>query len=279
MGILNITPDSYFEGGNYLQPDTAIRHATQMANEGAAIIDIGGESTRPSATEISEQQELDRIIPVIEKLHHELDIPISVDTSKATVMQQAIKAGAGLINDIWALRRPGALDQAASHPVAVCLMHMAGTPKTMQQDPKYDDIMTEIYQFLAERIDACIAKGIPRQQIIIDPGFGFGKTVQHNMTIMQQLNCLQSLNVPLLLGVSRKATIGAILNKPVGTILNQPAGTILNKPVTQRLYGSIALTALAVSRGVKLIRAHDVQATVEAIKMAMAATDMNMEKT
>ncbi|HEC86073.1 MAG: dihydropteroate synthase [Candidatus Parabeggiatoa sp. nov. 2] len=255
MGILNVTPDSFSDGGHFFSRDAALKQAHQMAAEGADIIDIGGESTRPCAEPASVEEELDRVIPVLEKIRAELPIPISVDTSKAQVMREAIAAGADMINDVMALRGEGSLAAvAASNKVQVCLMHLQGEPRTMQLNPHYDDVVNEIKAFLQARVQVCLEAGIASSRLLIDPGFGFGKTVEHNLQLMKQLQVFIELGYPVLVGVSRKSLIGQVLNKPV----------------TERLYGSLALAVLAVSKGVAVIRTHDVAATVETLKMTHA---------
>ncbi len=255
MGILNVTPDSFSDGGHFFSRDAALKQAHQMAAEGADIIDIGGESTRPCAEPASVEEELDRVIPVLEKIRAELPIPISVDTSKAQVMREAIAAGADMINDVMALRGEGSLAAvAASNKVQVCLMHLQGEPRTMQLNPHYDDVVNEIKAFLLARVQVCLEAGIASSRLLIDPGFGFGKTVEHNLQLMKQLQVFTELGYPVLVGVSRKSLIGQVLNKPV----------------TERLYGSLALAVLAVSKGVAVIRTHDVAATVETLKMTHA---------
>lgn len=255
MGILNITPDSFSDGGDFLSPQAALERAKQMVEEGAAIIDVGGESTRPGAPAISVQEELDRIVPVIEALSAELPVPISIDTSKPEVMRAAVAAGAGMINDVRALRLTGALEAAADInrrlSVPICLMHMQGEPGTMQQQPDYSDVVQEVSAFLAERVQACVRHGIPRERLVVDPGFGFGKRLEHNLSLLKRLDELGKLGLPLMVGLSRKSMIGAVLDRPV----------------TQRLYGSLAAAVLAVARGAVLVRVHDVRATVEALKL------------
>ncbi|MGD8927136.1 MAG: dihydropteroate synthase [Thioalkalispiraceae bacterium] len=254
MGVLNVTPDSFSDGGRFTNINSALQQARSMVDEGAAIIDIGGESTRPGAQAVDAQTELDRVIPIIERIAGELDVIISIDTSKATVMQHAIDAGAHMINDVAGLRGENALTTAAELQVPVCVMHMKGEPRTMQAAPDYQDVVAEVIDFLASRKQACLDAGIGGDQIILDPGFGFGKTVQHNLEIMRGLPIIMELNSPILLGVSRKSTIGAILDRPV----------------EQRLYGSLALASLASWFGVKIIRAHDIRATVDALETVYA---------
>jgi dihydropteroate synthase len=251
MGILNITPDSFSDGGFFMARNTAVAQARRMAEEGADIIDVGGESTRPGAQAVSAQEELDRVIPVIEAIARAMPVPISIDTSKPEVMRAAVAAGAGLVNDVRALREPAAVETAAALAVPVCLMHMQGEPRSMQQNPVYTDVVGEVRDFLQERIEACVAAGIPRQYIIADPGFGFGKTVEHNLELLRRLGELRALGVPILAGLSRKSLIG----------------TLLGLPVAQRLQASVALAQIAVQNGARILRVHDVQATREAIRM------------
>ncbi len=255
MGILNLTPDSFSDGGRFSSKAAALARAREMVEEGAAIIDIGGESTRPGARAVSVQEELDRVIPIISKLASELPVPLSIDTSKSVVMREAVSAGAGLINDVMALRAEGALDAAANLRVPVCLMHMQGEPRTMQQSPEYPDVLQDVKSFLAERVEACRAAGIPRESILIDPGFGFGKTLEHNLLLLRNLHKLGELGVPLLVGLSRKSMIGALLG---------------DVAVDKRRSGSIAAAVLAVLNGAAVIRTHDVRATVDALKVTVA---------
>ncbi len=255
MGILNLTPDSFSDGGRFLARDDALRHAEQMLADGAAIIDIGGESTRPGAQPVSLEQELDRVVPVIQALAGEIPVPISVDTFKPEVMREAVAAGAGMINDILALQSPGALQAVADTAVPVCLMHMQGEPRTMQADPQYEDVVADVLRFLAQRRDACLAAGIRRDRILLDPGFGFGKTLEHNYTLLKHLDQFSSLETPILVGISRKSMIGALLG---------------GVPVDQRVQGSVAAAVVAVMQGAAIIRAHDVRETVEALKVAAA---------
>ncbi len=255
MGVLNVTPDSFYDGGRHNRLDLALQHAERMLSEGAAIIDVGGESTRPGAENISIGQELDRVIPVVECLTKKLDVIVSIDTSKAEVMQQAVIAGAGLINDVSALRGEGALQVAANSGVPVCLMHMQGQPQTMQNNPEYADVMTEVDQFLRQRISACENAGISRDQIILDPGFGFGKTLGHNMQLLQNLNKLSVQGLPVLVGLSRKSMLGALLAPDCPP------------PPEKRLYAGLAGAVIAAMRGARIIRTHDVEATVDALKI------------
>jgi dihydropteroate synthase len=254
MGILNVTPDSFSDGGQFLERARALAHAECMVEEGADIIDVGGESTRPGAQAVAVEEELDRVVPVIEALRARVAVPISVDTSKPEVMRVAVAAGAGLINDVYALRRPGALAAAAALGVPVCLMHMQGEPRGMQDDPRYGDVVEEVGDFLAARIDACVAAGIPRARLLADPGFGFGKTTAHNLELLRRLGELAALGVPLLAGLSRKSVIGKVLGLAAG----------------ERLYASLALALIAVQNGARIVRVHDVRATREVLRMAEA---------
>ena len=263
MGILNITPDSFSDGGIFLSHDAAVAHALQMVEEGADLIDVGGESTRPGAQAVPLQEELDRVIPVIEGLARTVPVPISIDTSKPEVMRAAVVAGAGLINDVRALREAGALSMAAELAVPVCLMHMQGEPRSMQHGPAYTDVVTEVGNFLEARIAACVAAGIARDRIIIDPGFGFGKTAAHNLELLRRLTVFRRLGVPILAGLSRKSMIGALFNLPVA----------------QRLHASVALAVVAVQNGATMLRVHDVRATRGAIRMLEAVYPRTGEET
>jgi dihydropteroate synthase len=251
MGILNITPDSFSDGGVFLSPEKAITQALRMAEEGAAIIDIGGESTRPGAHPVSAQEEMDRVIPVIEALRGKISLPISIDTSKPEVMRAAVAAGAGFINDVRALRDEAALETAASLHVPVCLMHMQGEPRRMQENPRYRDVLSDIGDFLRARLQAAQVAGIPALRLVIDPGFGFGKTLEHNLELLRGLKKLQSLGVPILVGLSRKSLIGKALGLPV----------------EGRLQASVALALMAVQNSARIVRVHDVGPTVEALRM------------
>jgi dihydropteroate synthase len=259
MGILNITPDSFSDGGVFFAPERAVAQARRMVDEGAAIIDVGGESTRPGAVPVPVDEELRRVIPVIEALQAELPVPISIDTRRPEVMQAAVGAGAGLINDINALQAPGAVELVARLGVPVCLMHMQGTPQTMQQQPAYRDVVTEVRDFLTARASLCQQRGIGRERILLDPGFGFGKTTRHNLLLLQQLECLVAAGFPLLVGLSRKSMIGQVLGLPVG----------------KRLYPGLALAVLAVWKGAAVVRCHDVRETCEAVRMCQAVRDAN----
>ncbi len=254
MGVLNLTPDSFSDGGQHVGVEAALAHARRMIGEGASIIDVGGESTRPSAAPVSEQEELQRVIPVIERLRQEIDCVISIDTRHAAVMAAACAAGAELINDVGALRASGAVDAALQSRAAVCLMHMQGEPGTMQQAPVYDDVVAEVATFLQVRVAACEAAGIPRSRLLIDPGFGFGKTLPHNLRLMSALETFRDLGLPLLVGVSRKSMLGQLSGLAVD----------------QRLAPGLAAAALAVWQGARIIRTHDVAPTVEAVRFAAA---------
>lgn len=254
MGILNITPDSFSDGGRFAQRDLAIRHAAAMVEAGATLIDVGGESTRPGARPVGAAEELDRVLPVVEAIARELDVIISVDTSTPQVITETARAGAGLINDVRALRREGALQAAAATGLPVCLMHMLGEPGDMQDAPHYDDLVGEVSAFLVERIQACAAVGIPAERIVLDPGFGFAKTHVHNLSLFRQMPALLALGRPLLVGVSRKSMVGKALDRPV----------------EQRLYGSLALAALAMFKGARILRVHDVAETVDVVRMIAA---------
>lgn len=257
MGILNITPDSFSDGGRFDNPDLALRQAEAMAEDGASIIDVGGESTRPGSGGVDTQQELDRVIPVIEAIRSITDVPISIDTSKADVMRHAVSAGASLINDVCALQGDGALRAAAELQVPVCLMHMRGDPRTMQQNPEYEDVVADIAEFLENRVAACVDAGLGEDLLIVDPGFGFGKTHRHNVELLANLRQLRIRNCPILVGVSRKSTLGAITRREVH----------------ERLPASVAAAVVAVMRGADIVRAHDVRATVDALKVAQAVIE------
>ena len=256
MGIVNVTPDSFSDQGRHAAADVAIAHANRLVAEGADIIDIGGESTRPGATDVSDDEELQRVMPVIESLAGS-GVPVSIDTRKAGVMRRAIAAGTSMINDVNALRGDGAIEAVAESDVAVCLMHMQGAPGTMQNDPRYGDVVAEVKAFLRERVEVCRSAGIPAARIVIDPGFGFGKTLEHNLTLLRALRSFQDLGVVVLAGLSRKGMLGALTGRPVG----------------ERAAGSIAATLAAVARGATIVRVHDVAATVDALKVWHAAGD------
>ncbi|SNS71021.1 dihydropteroate synthase [Pseudomonas segetis] len=254
MGILNVTPDSFSDGGRFSQRDAALRHAEAMLRAGATLIDIGGESTRPGAQAVSVEQELERVAPVVEAVAAELDVIISVDTSTPQVMIEAGRLGAGLINDVRSLQREGALAAAAATGLPVCLMHMRGEPTTMQQNPQYPDVVAEVEGFLLERMAACTAVGIGQDKLLLDPGFGFAKTLEHNLGLFKRLESLHALGRPLLVGVSRKSMIGRVLGHEVDG----------------RLHGSLALAALAVAKGAHILRVHDVAETVDVVRMITA---------
>ena len=256
MGIVNVTPDSFSDGGKFSQTNLAIEHAIKLAEEGAAILDIGGESTRPNATPVSLQQELDRVIPVIEALAKKINIPISIDTYKPAVMQAAIAAGASMVNDVRALQEDGALNIVANSNVGVCLMHMQGTPQTMQKNPQYNDVVIDVKAFLMARLQASIGAGCRASNILLDPGFGFGKTREHNIALLQGLESFADLGQPLLVGLSRKSVLGQMITSQV-----------TGNDVDARLYASIAASVLAAMKGAKILRVHDVKATVEALKV------------
>lgn len=255
MGILNITPDSFSDGGRYLDREAALAQARRMRAEGAAIIDVGAESTRPGAAEISVQEELDRSLPVVEALVAELDVVVSVDTSTPELMREAAARGAGFINDVRALQRPGSLEAAAATGLPVCLMHMKGEPATMQLQPFYEDVVAELQSFFAGRIAACAAAGIDASRIVLDPGFGFGKTLDHNLTLLARLSRFRELGCPLLVGLSRKSMLSSLLG---------------GVPVSERLHAGLAAAVAAVLNGASIIRTHDVRATVDALVVAAA---------
>ncbi|MBY5267936.1 dihydropteroate synthase [Spiribacter salinus] len=251
MGILNVTPDSFSDGGVFVGADQALAHARQMEADGAAIIDVGGESTRPGSRGVSVDEELSRVIPVLEALHGEVSVPLSVDTSKPAVMRAAVDAGAGLINDVMALRRDGALAAARDLGVPVCLMHMQGTPETMQDKPSYQHVVKEVVAFLLERVEAAEAAGIERCNLMLDPGFGFGKTDPHNAELLKGLPKLVGHGLPVLAGLSRKSLVGRVLGRAM----------------EERLAGSVALATMATMHGARIIRAHDVRETVDAVRL------------
>jgi len=255
MGILNVTPDSFSDGGRFNAPERAIARAREMVAEGVDIIDVGGESTRPGAPEVSLDEELSRVVPVIAAIADEIDVPISVDTSRPEVMRAAVAAGAGLINDVRSLGVPGALEAAVALGVPVCLMHMQGQPRSMQCDPRYDDVVVEVRDFLRERAAACEAAGIPPARILLDPGFGFGKTLAHNLRLLRELEALVALDYPVLAGLSRKSMIGKVLG---------------DAPVDRRLYGSVSGAVIAALKGARILRVHDVRPTAEALRLVAA---------
>jgi dihydropteroate synthase len=257
MGILNVTPDSFSDGGQFFDGGRALAHALQMVADGAAIIDIGGESTRPGAIPVDEAEERRRVLPVIEQLAARSPVLISVDTSRPLLMREAVAAGAGLINDVRGLRAPGAVQAVAESGAAACLMHMQGEPATMQQAPHYEDVMTEVRGMLRERIEACERAGVARERLCIDPGIGFGKGIAHNLTLLRRLRELEPLGCPIAVGVSRKSMLQALTGRPLA----------------QRLAGSLALATAAVLHGARIVRAHDVAPTVDALRVAAAMLD------
>ena len=255
MGIVNMTPDSFSDGGNYNNLDDAMRRVDSMIQSGATFIDVGGESTRPGAAEVSVEEELDRVIPLVEKIARYFDVWISVDTSKPQVMTESAKAGAHLINDIRALTEPGAIEAAAKTQLPVCIMHMQGDPKTMQNAPHYQqDIYQEVDQFFTQHINRCVNAGIEREKIILDPGFGFGKTLQHNYRLLAKLNNFHHFGLPLLVGMSRKSMIGQVLN-----VAPQA-----------RMVGSVSCAVIAAMQGAQIIRVHDVKETFDALRIVQA---------
>lgn len=254
MGILNVTPDSFSDGGRYAGTEAALARAGQIVAEGAAIIDVGGQSTRPGALAVEESVEIARVLPVIEGIAATCDIAISIDTSKPAVMAAAVAAGACIINDVYALRAPGARAAAARAQAGVCLMHMQGEPRTMQESPHYNDVVAEVSEFLLRERQACVDAGVASQSIAFDPGFGFGKSLEHNLTLLRELPRFAALNAPLLVGVSRKSVIGKVLGKTLN----------------DRLYGGLGLAALTVAGGARIIRTHDVGPTRDAIRMVSA---------
>ena len=259
MGILNVTPDSFSDGGHLfdnrtLSIDKSLRHAEQMLVDGASIIDVGGESTRPGADPVSEQEEMDRVLPVLERIKAELDVIVSVDTSSPRVMSHSAALGAGMLNDVRALGREGALEAAAATGLPVCLMHMKGSPATMQRQPEYRDVLAEVSDFLEQQLHRAVGAGIPKEQLVVDPGFGFGKTLEHNLQLLNRMDRLSALGVPVLSGTSRKSMIGQVLNREAD----------------DRLFGSLATVGIAVERGARIIRVHDVAATVDLVKMTEA---------
>lgn len=254
MGVINTTPDSFSDGGQFDTTEKAFQHAQQLIKDGADILDVGGESTRPGSRNVDLDEEIDRTVPLIKAIRGVSDIPISIDTSKPEIMRLAVEAGASMVNSIWALQQDNSLELAAELGIQVCLMHMQGTPETMQENPSYTDVVAEVMDFLQQRIDAAINAGIDQHNIIVDPGFGFGKTLRHNLLLLKSLGRFKSLGVPLLVGLSRKSMIG----------------TILDKPVDQRLYGSISSAVIAAMQGADIVRVHDVSQTIDAVAMVNA---------
>ncbi|MDY6947323.1 MAG: dihydropteroate synthase [Pseudomonadota bacterium] len=267
MGILNVTPDSFSDGGRFIGLSQALEHARRMIEQGAAMIDVGGESTRPGAADVSEEEEIRRVVPVVEALATRTSVPISVDTSKPGVMAAAVAAGASLINDVRALQEPGALETVARTDAAVCLMHMQGQPRTMQHEPRYDDVVGEVTAFLQQRVAACLAAGMGRERLVLDPGIGFGKRLEHNLALLAHLPALgrpgAGAGLPVLVGVSRKSMFQALLGRPV----------------EQRLAGGLAVATAAVLSGAAILRVHDVAETVDAMKVAQALLGAGYQST
>lgn len=258
MGVLNVTPDSFSDGGEWQSPEQALQRALEMVQAGADIIDIGGESTRPGAAKIGAAQELDRVLPIIERLQAEVNVPLSIDTYKPEVMMAAVQAGAGMINDIYALRSEGAVELAVSLGVPVCLMHMQGKPRSMQQQPSYQDVVAEVSAFLLERSATLLQSGFRQRDIVLDPGFGFGKSLTHNIRLFRAIPQLAALGYPLLVGVSRKSMLGAITGQGVES----------------RLAASVAAALLAAQAGASILRVHDVEATLDALKVMQALSEI-----
>jgi dihydropteroate synthase len=263
MGVLNVTPDSFSDGGKFVRLDAAVERGVQMAAEGAAIIDVGGESTRPGAQPVGLDEELRRVIPVIARLRPRTQAILSVDTSKPEVIHAAAAAGAAMINDVSALRQPGALEAAAMSGCAVCLMHMRGDPRTMQDSPSYQDVVAEVRGFLAARVEACMAAGLAAERIALDPGFGFGKTLAHNLELLRHLAELSVMGLPIAAGLSRKSMVG----------------TLTGRPAAERLHGSVALAVIAALNGARILRVHDVAATVDALKVVAAVQSSRVAPT
>ena len=257
MGILNVTPDSFSDGGDFFSLKHAEQHALEMYQQGASIIDVGGESTRPGARPVDEQEELDRVVPVIEKITSQIDIPVSIDTSKAMVMTEAVNSGASMVNDVMALAQPGAMEAVANmdDSIAVCLMHMQGKPRTMQDNPVYHEVVQDVYNFLQSRVQECVQAGIARNRLVIDPGFGFGKTLAHNIALLKHLAEFKKIGLPVLAGISRKSMLGSLLG---------------DVPPDQRIDASVAAAVLAYERGAHILRVHDVKQTVDALKVVQA---------
>lgn len=261
MGVLNVTPDSFSDGGRFVESaaagvdlDRALQTVETMIADGATIIDVGGESTRPGADIVGPQQEMDRVLPVVEAIRKRFNVVVSVDTSTPDLMISAAAAGAGMINDVRALQREGALEAARDSGLPICLMHMQGEPQTMQQNPYYEDVVTDVISYLEARVQSCCEAGIERGRLLLDPGFGFGKTLQHNLELLDRLDEFKALKLPLLVGMSRKSMVGLVLDKPIN----------------ERLYGSLAVAVMAVDRGAHIVRCHDVAATADVLKMAAA---------
>ncbi|HKQ11920.1 MAG TPA: dihydropteroate synthase [Steroidobacteraceae bacterium] len=260
MGVINVTPDSFSDGGRFVNHEAAVAQALRMVEEGAGLIDVGGESTRPGALGVSAEEEIGRVVPVIEALAARTEVPISVDTSKPAVMTAAVRAGASMINDVRALREPGAIEAAARTDATICLMHMQGEPRTMQADPRYGDVVAEVRDFLRDRAQACLTAGIAGDRLVVDPGIGFGKRLEHNLALLAGLPALTGLGWPVLIGVSRKSMFG----------------TLLGRAVDERVAGGVAMATAAVLAGASIVRTHDVAATIDAVKVAVALREAGM---
>jgi len=270
MGVLNVTPDSFSDGGRFVDTAAAVEHALRMVQEGAAIIDVGGESTRPGAGAVDADNEIRRVVPIIERLRAQTDVVISVDTSKPQVMRAAAAAGAELINDVRALSEPGALEAAVATPCAVCLMHMQGNPQSMQLAPHYDDVVNEVRAFLQERVDVCGSAGLAPDRLVVDPGFGFGKTLEHNLQLLRHLDRLVVRRSPAPRSPSAEGFPGTALPIMVGLSRKSTVGQLTGRPAGERVYGSIALAVIAMLHGARIVRVHDVGATVDALKTVIA---------
>jgi dihydropteroate synthase len=261
MGILNVTPDSFSDGGRFITPAAALEQAMQMVADGADIIDVGGESTRPGASPVSATEEIDRVLPVIEAIHAESSVPVSIDTSKPEVMRAAAAAGVAMLNDVRALREDGAVEAAASLGLPACLMHMQGEPRSMQANPQYDDVVHDVRDFLLERVNVCVAAGMNTANLVLDPGFGFGKTLEHNLELMRRLDVFVKMGQPVLVGVSRKSMIGKLLGDDT----------------RERVTGSVTLALAAARKGAHIVRVHDVRETVDALKIDAAVRSTQLQ--
>ncbi len=263
MGVVNVTPDSFSDGGLFDRPDRAVAHGLTLLEQGADLLDIGGESTRPGAEPVTEDEELARVMPVLEGLRRHSDAPISIDTSKPALMRAAAEAGADMINDVSALGAPGSLQAVVASGLPVCLMHMQGEPRTMQRNPRYDDVVGEVLDFFQDRLQTCLDAGVARESIVLDPGFGFGKSLDHNLALLHRLDELNSLGYPLLVGISRKSMLGALTGR---------------KAPDQRVAASVAAAVIAAQRGAAIVRVHDVAETIDALKIWSALADFEQQE-